>query len=1002
MTVTDTLPVGLTATSLSGTGWTCTLATLTCTSTANILAGGSGTAITLVASIATSAVGTLVNNALVAGGSETNTTNDAATDSITVTGLPDLTIAKSHAGTTFNPGGTVTFTLTPSNSGTVASSGTVTVTDTLPAGLTATSISGTGWTCAALPTLSCTSTTPIAVSGSGTPLTLVASIGSSTTGTLVNNTAVACTCTETNLTNNTASDSITVTGVTDLTIAKTHAGTSFTAGGSVTFTLTPSNSGTGASSGTVTVTDTLPAGLTATSISGTGWTCAALPTLSCTSTTAIAVGASASPLTLVASIATSASGTLVNNTAVACTCTETSLTNNTASDSITVTAAPPATLPDLTLTKTHAGTTFVSGDSVTFTLTPNNIGTAATSGTVTLTDTLPAGLTATAISGGAAWTCTLAPLACTSTASFTAIAAPVAPATLVAGTQVITLVAAIGASTTGTLVNNATVGGGGETNTTNDSATDSITVTAPAPPPATTPDLTLSKTHTGTTFTSGGSVVFTLTPNNIGTAATSGTVTLTDTLPTGLTATSISGGAAWTCTLSPLACSSTASFTAIPAPVAPATSVAGTQPITLVASIGAATTGTLVNNATVGGGGETNTTNDSATDSIAVTGIPDLTLTKTHTGSAFEPGGTVTFTLTPNNVGAATTSGTVTVTDRLPAGLTATSISGGAPWTCVLATLACTSTSSFTAIAAGAAGTQPITLVASIGPTATGTLVNNATVGGGGETNVSNNSATDSITLGVTGLPDLTLTKTHLGTTFVSGGRLTYTLTVSNVGAAPSSGTVTVTDSLPAGLTPVSISGGAAWTCTLAPVSCSSTSAFGSLAPGTTSNQPITLVVAIGASVTGTILNSASVGFGGETNVANDLSSDPVVVAVPGPIVVSGCPTPPFTEGVPGSQQVGVSGGTGFGYGYVVIGGALPPGLTISASGLIVGTPTVAGNYTATIQATDASANSGSTACGIPVAASVPTLPEWLTAGLGMLLLALGVRRLRMSARPLP
>ena len=40
----------------------------------------------------------------------------------------------------------------------------------------------------------------------------------------------------------------------------------------------------------------------------------------------------------------------------------------------------------------------------------------------------------------------------------------------------------------------------------------------------------------------------------------------------------------------------------------------------------------VTNTATVAGGGETNTTNDTATDSTTITGVPDLTITKTHTG----------------------------------------------------------------------------------------------------------------------------------------------------------------------------------------------------------------------------------------------------------------------------------------------------------------------------------------------------------------------------------
>ena len=65
----------------------------------------------------------------------------------TGSGVPDLTITKSHSGN-FAAGQTgATYTITATNSGNAATSGTVTVTDTVPTGLTATAIAGTGWTC---------------------------------------------------------------------------------------------------------------------------------------------------------------------------------------------------------------------------------------------------------------------------------------------------------------------------------------------------------------------------------------------------------------------------------------------------------------------------------------------------------------------------------------------------------------------------------------------------------------------------------------------------------------------------------------------------------------------------------------------------------------------------------------------------------------------------------------------------------------------------------------
>ena len=85
-------------------------------------------------------------------------------------------------------------------------------------------------------------------------------------------------------------------------------------------------------------------------------------------------------------------------------------TSSTCDITIAQTAVLPPTAPDLTIIKSHSGD-FQLGGSGAYTLTVNNIGPAPTSGTVTVSDTLPPGLTATATSG-TDWNCNLTLLRC--------------------------------------------------------------------------------------------------------------------------------------------------------------------------------------------------------------------------------------------------------------------------------------------------------------------------------------------------------------------------------------------------------------------------------------------------------------------------------------------------------------------------------------------------------------------------------------------------------------
>ncbi len=242
---------------------------------------------------------------------------------------------------------------------------------------------------------------------------------------------------------------------------------------------------------------------------------------------------------------------------------------------------------------------------------------------------------------------------------------------------------------------------------------------------------------------------------------------------------------------------------------------------------------------------------------------PTLTITKSHTGNFSRGQIGATYTITVGNLGALATTGTVTVTDTLPAGLTATAIAGTG-WTCTLGTLSCQRSNAL----AGDSSYPAIMLTVNVAINALPSVTNSATASGGGDPNP--HTANDATT--IVQFPDLTITKTHTGSFTQGQSGATYKLTVSNVGAAPSSGTVTATDTLPTSLIPIAFAG-TGWTCTLSPLSCQRSDALG--AGG--SYPTITLTVNVANDAPSSVTNTATVSGGGDVtpvdNTINDVTT---------------------------------------------------------------------------------------------------------------------------------
>jgi uncharacterized repeat protein (TIGR01451 family) len=359
--------------------------------------------------------------------------------------------------------------------------------------------------------------------------------------------------------------------------------------------------------------------------------------------------------------------------------------------------------PDLGISVTSAAAFVNNTAGDTFSITVTNPGLIQSQGAITVTDTLPAGLLATAI-GGNGWNCTLSPLSCTAS-TVVPVGGSAPPITLTVSVL----------TTASSLTDSATVSGGGDTNPNNNTATDTVQIDAPV--------LTISVTHAGDFGNTQIGAAFAITVSNTGNAQAAAVFSVSDTLPAGMTATAI-GGSGWTCTLSPLACTQSA--------ILPAGS--SFPPITLTVNV-SASAASLENAASLAGIG-------TATDTVQID-YPDMTVAVSQVGSAaFGLGQTGAWTLTAKNAGQFSTSGGVTVADTLPAGFTAVSMYG-AGWVCSLAPPSCVRTDSLEA----GANYPPITLTANLPLNAPSSVTNSVTVSGGSETNVSNDTATDTVTV---------------------------------------------------------------------------------------------------------------------------------------------------------------------------------------------------------------------------------------------------------------
>jgi uncharacterized repeat protein (TIGR01451 family) len=758
VTVTDTLPGGVTFISAVPSQGSCNQAAGIVTCNLGTITNGASATITII--VTPTVVGTITNTATVSSDeADLNTADNTDTEDTTVQGT-DISVTKTDSPDPVFVGNNLTYIVTVNNNGPADATG-VTVTDTLPAGVTFVS---------AVPSQgSCNQVAGMVTCNLGTILnganaTITITVTPNSSGTITNTVSVIANETDTNPSNNSDSENTTVNPLADLSIVKTDNLDPVNAGSTLIYTLQVNNAGPSTAT-SVTVTDTLPVGVTFISAFGSGWSCnQAAGVVTCTRAS-LTVGVA--PNITITVTAPSNPGTITDNASVSSSTSDPDTNNNTDSEDTTVTP-----VADLSVIKSDNPDPVNANGTLTYTLQVTNSG-PSTATSVMVTDTLPAGVGFMGATGSG-WSCSQAAGVVTCTrASLTVGVAPNITITVTAPTS------------GGTITNTATVTASEtDPNPSNNTDSEDTTVSPVA-------DLSIVKSDNPDPVNAGATLTYTLQVTNNG-PSTATSVTVTDTLPPGVTFVSASG-AGWSCgQASGIVTCTRASLTVGIAPNITITVTAPTSggTITDIATVTASET-------------DSNPSNNTDSEDTTVTPVADLSIIKSDNPDPVNANGTLTYTLSVSNAGPSTAT-SVSVTDTLPGSVTFVSATGGG-WNCSQAAgvVTCTRAS----LAVGPAPAITITVTA---PSSGGTITNTATVTASEtDSNPSNN--TDSEDTTVSPVADLSIVKSDNPDPVNAGATLTYTLQVTNNG--PSTATsVTVTDTLPPGITFVSALG-AGWSC---------------------------------------------------------------------------------------------------------------------------------------------------------------------------------------------
>lgn len=195
-----------------------------------------------------------------------------------------------------------------------------------------------------------------------------------------------------------------------------------------------------------------------------------------------------------------------------------------------------------------------------------------------------------------------------------------------------------------------------------------------------------------------------------------------------------------------------------------------------------------------------------------------------------------------------------------------------------------------------------------------------------------------------------TIAKVFSPTSIASGGVSRLTITLGNANGSAISLTAALIDSLPAGLVVAAVP--ATVTTCGGSVTATAGASTVTLANGSTI-QPGACTIAVNVTApAGIHVNTIPVG-GLQTTVGNNVAAATASLIAACPVVtLTPATLPAGVAGTAYAQTLVGSGGTGP-YTFAVTSGTLPPGLTLSPSGVLTGTPTEVGSSTVTVRGTD-------------------------------------------------